>query len=176
MATIMAHACISTNEMIYDRFTELFIQIISLCTGIWNVRSPTTLPDGVLNMPRCIVDIGWLPPLYFTAIKCRISRIRHYAIRLLESTSHREGIWDAQISARIAKIIMQIENNGVDVEDGCQFEPHELLSMEILGTEPLPVSGARVSELQVILPDDVDKGVNLRCMQGPYYKERTIHI
>jgi hypothetical protein len=71
---------------------------------------------------------------------------------------------------------MQIENNGADVEHDCQFESHELPSMEILGTEPLPVSGARVSELQVILPDGMDEDVTLRYMKGPYHKERTIRF
>jgi hypothetical protein len=79
----------------------------------------------MLNMSRCIVDIGWIPPLYYTAIRCRIHRVRLHAIRLLESTSHREGICDARISAAVARTVMQLETNDVDhVEDDCRFKLH----------------------------------------------------
>ncbi|KAL3470764.1 hypothetical protein BJX99DRAFT_263950 [Aspergillus californicus] len=64
---------------------------------------------GTCDMSHTIIDMGWMPPLFYAATKCRDRRIRRSAIRLLESTNHREGIWDAKITACIARRVMEIE-------------------------------------------------------------------
>jgi hypothetical protein len=59
-------------------------------------------------------EMGIIPFLYFTAIKCRSPTVRRAAIHLLsKATPQREGLWDARLMANIAKRMMEIE------EDGC---------------------------------------------------------
>ncbi|KAL2822829.1 hypothetical protein BDW59DRAFT_180833 [Aspergillus cavernicola] len=77
--------------------------------------TPRRIGEGC-DMSHTIIDIGWMPPLFFTATKCRDRHIRRSAIRLLESTNHREGIWDAKITACIARRVMEIEEG--DFFDG----------------------------------------------------------
>jgi hypothetical protein len=167
MATIMAHTCLSNTETVYDDYTELFLEILAFSSSIWIARTPTALTDNMLNMSRSIVDIGWLPLLYYTAIKCRIHRIRLHAIRLLESTSHREGIWDARITAAVARNVMRIEESGFNgVMDGDEcFALHEIPATETLSRVSLP-SHMRVLALQVVLPDEPGEHVLLRYAQG----------
>ena len=44
------------------------------------------------------------------AVKCRVHRIRIQAIRLLESFSHKEVIWDAKATACITRKVTEIED------------------------------------------------------------------
>ncbi|KAL4971094.1 Zn(II)2Cys6 transcription factor [Aspergillus stella-maris] len=71
---------------------------------------------GGCDMSHTIIDIGWMIPLFYVAVKCRDRRIRRTAIQLLESTNHREGIWDAKITACVARKVMEVEEG--DFFDG----------------------------------------------------------
>ncbi|KAL4908724.1 hypothetical protein BDW74DRAFT_173956 [Aspergillus multicolor] len=67
---------------------------------------------GTCDIGHTIVDIGWMIPLFYTATKCRDRRIRRQALQLLESANHREGIWDAKITACVARRVVEIEEGG----------------------------------------------------------------
>ncbi|KAK3937670.1 hypothetical protein QBC46DRAFT_319210 [Diplogelasinospora grovesii] len=59
--------------------------------------------------PSFSADLGIVPPLFVVATKCRNSLIRDQAIQLLKSSSRREGMWDSELTARIALWIKDIE-------------------------------------------------------------------
>lgn len=114
MANIMAETCLRPgDESVFDSQTDRFIllikQLATLRTRASKISPNDALEEHEMEMSRSIVDMGWIPPLYYTAVKCRIHGIRHRAITLLESTSHREGIWDARIAALIARKVIKIE-------------------------------------------------------------------
>ncbi|MCJ1474024.1 hypothetical protein MMC13_002682 [Lambiella insularis] len=114
MADIMAATCISTSdESAFDSHTNSFVLLIKQSVILRTIASATStvraLPGLLTDMSHSVIDMGWIPPLYFAAVKCRVHRIRLQAIRLLESTSHREGIWDAKTAARVARKVMEIE-------------------------------------------------------------------
>lgn len=130
MATIMAGVCLSPgDESVFDAYSTQFVVIVDQMAELWAVSQPA-LPHGrsagrhlgdFLNMAHCYADIGWIPALYYTAIKCRVHRVRLQAIRLLECSTHREGIWDSQVTACIARKAMQMEERdfyqGIDTRD-----------------------------------------------------------
>ena len=74
-------------------------------------------PPDVLNggytayhiKPSFSADLGIVPPLFVVATKCRDPYLRRKAIQLLRSSARREGMWDSELSARIAQWVMQIE-------------------------------------------------------------------
>ncbi|KAM0281405.1 hypothetical protein ACHAQH_003527 [Verticillium albo-atrum] len=104
MTTIMAKTCLSRDESAFDNQTSDFVQLLDHLTSLRKLApemSPFTAP--AMDMSRSIVDMGWIPPLYFTAVKCRVHRVRLQAVRLLESTFHREGLWDSRVAACIAR-------------------------------------------------------------------------
>ncbi|CAI4210240.1 unnamed protein product [Parascedosporium putredinis] len=57
-------------------------------------------------------DLGIVPPLYVVATKCRNHSIRWQAIRLLRSSSRREGMWDSLLTAHIGEWVATIEEGG----------------------------------------------------------------
>ena len=59
--------------------------------------------------PSFSADLGIVPPLYVVATKCRNHSIRWQAIRLLRSSSRREGMWDSNLSAHIGEWVASIE-------------------------------------------------------------------
>jgi hypothetical protein len=156
MANVMADTCLQPqDESIFDSHTNHFVSMIDQSTNLWVLGSQEGAVSGHnLNMSRSIVDIGWIPPLYYTALKCRIHRVRLQAIRLLESTSHREGIWDAKISACVARKVMKIEEGdfykGTEIDD--DFPLSNAPRLEDLSLPTLPQS-YRIHEVHVVLPD-----------------------
>lgn len=58
-------------------------------------------------------EMGVLPPLYFTAIKCRHQELRLRALSLLRQAPRREGLWDREELVAVAERVIEIENPGV---------------------------------------------------------------
>jgi hypothetical protein len=112
MAKIMAHACLWPScEWIFDSHAEDFVSILVQSINLWKLVPPISeaLYWQRTEKASYITDLGWIPPLYYTALKCQIHRIRLQAIKMLGYTSHREGIWDAKIAASVARKVMEIE-------------------------------------------------------------------
>ncbi|KAH7318097.1 hypothetical protein B0I35DRAFT_478634 [Stachybotrys elegans] len=126
MALIMAEVCLCPlDEAIYDLHADSFHRLLALMTGVRHVSSElfrfaARAEESRNYLSRSMVDLGWIPPLYFIALKCRIHRIRLQAIRLLESSLHREGIWDAKIVSQVLRKVMQMEEGSFyDGKDLC---------------------------------------------------------
>lgn len=171
MATIMADVSLTPgDEMAYDSHNERFLNLIRQLVLVW----PTMLPRGPLwgplghlaDMNRSIVDMGIIPPLYYTALKCRVHRIRLQAIRLLESSFHREGIWDSEVVSRISRRVMEIEEDGFHENIGAtdNFEITSLPTSEDLSLPALPGSH-RIGQLDVVLSGSPLEEISLFCRQ-----------
>ncbi|KAF2444004.1 hypothetical protein P171DRAFT_23850 [Karstenula rhodostoma CBS 690.94] len=114
LASILCATALA-SELAYDAHTPRFLAILENSIHIWNSRPlATTCDKAGFNMAHSIVDFGWVPPLYYTAIKCRVGRVRLHAVRLLEGTLHREGIWDCRILSRVMRRVMEVK---VGLED-----------------------------------------------------------
>ncbi|KAF4456526.1 putative transcriptional regulatory protein C15D4.02 [Fusarium austroafricanum] len=158
MTNVMADTCIHNNETIYDSCTDKFLLIIKEATALWELSLHYDLEDEMplyvmtTCMPRSIIDMGWIAPLYFTALKCRVHRIRVEAIKLLRTSPHREGIWDAHIAACVAKKVVEMEEGdfyqGVDLNDDFSLNtPMRDVDYQF----PLIPKSQRVSEVEAEL-------------------------
>ncbi|KAH7161090.1 C6 zinc finger domain protein [Dactylonectria macrodidyma] len=159
MAVIMVESTTdSSSEMVFDEYTNEFASIVSQAQGLQQVvlSNPVLddLPPRHPNKHQSIADMGWIPPLYYTALKCRVRRLRLQAIDLLRSLPHREGIWDANIAACIAEKMMAIEegrsSSPVKQQEFCHQEnsgPHD----DILLTIP---ESNRIHNVSIELPDN----------------------
>ena len=171
MATIMAVVQIGCNqETAYDRHTVDFVTIISHCIqsykfaceyhGLEPARVLSTEQPG----SRALPNMGWITPLYYTAVKCRNHRIRLHAIKLLELMPHREGIWDASQAAVIARKVVAIEEQDFykDIDIVNDFD---LLSAPNTQELLLPVlpEDHRLNAINLVLPDDPTSKLVLRC-------------
>jgi hypothetical protein len=162
-----------------------FISIISLAAEVYSFRRAETelmaLPGNSISISRSVSDIGWIPPLYYTALKCGVHRVRLHAVRLLESSSHREGICDAKIAACVARKVMELEEEGereLGFEDGfdlfCVPDMGKLeLELGLWSEERLN----RICDLRVVLPDGSLDSVGLSYRQrGEGGKWRVVEL
>ncbi|KAL4942595.1 hypothetical protein BDV06DRAFT_191795 [Aspergillus oleicola] len=133
---------------------------------------------GGCDMSHTIIDIGWMIPLFHVAVKCRVRRIRRAAIQLLESTNHREGIWDAKITACVVRRVVEIEEGDffdgfsdlgiddssvLDIGDDGEWEDkdeeggsseHSSSSCEDTDLEPVLPESCRIRDLEVCMEGD----------------------
>ena len=165
----MARAALWPNhEWIFDSYTSDFISIV---TQSMNLRAVIPLTEHALygagkNSSHSTSHIGVMPALYYTALKCRVHRVRLQAVRLLEATSHREGLWDAKIMGCVARKVMEIEEGdfyrGSARDD--DFKLFRIPSEEDVLLPALPDS-RRIQEVEVVLPDDSMGSIILTCKQ-----------
>jgi hypothetical protein len=95
------------------------------------------------------VDMGYIPPLYYLALKCRVPRLRRRAIELIISTPHKEGIWDGEVAAYVARQVMETEEES-------------LIGVET-NAVPLDPCKNRINQVTVLLPNGVGEAATLVC-------------
>ncbi|CAG8108478.1 unnamed protein product [Penicillium salamii] len=112
--------------------------------------------NDILQIPDCggngfTVETGYIPPLYYTALKCRIPSVRRQAIRVLRAAPHREGVWNGPLLGDVLDEIIGIEEGIHDLGDpaiGFLPRPGDLVLPRVPGE-------MRISDVRVILPHDV---------------------
>ena len=161
IAEIMLNTSLSPcDESLFDLYTIQFAYVVGQMAEIWVTAqeesstwaSPRHQPGQFVDMDRSYIEMGWNPILYYVGLKCRVRRIRWQAIRLLEISSHREGIWDSEIIACILRKVMVLEERkfyqGLDIVDDfplCSLPSSRDLSL------PLIPSSQRMHGLDVVL-------------------------
>jgi hypothetical protein len=169
LASIMTEVCsCPEDESVFDSYTAQFVNMIDQLIGVRKSRSmirklyPKT--GYGLNMARSVVSLGWIPPLYYTALKCRVHRVRLQAIRLLESSTHREGIWDSQIASNVARKVMEMEEKdfyrGFDALD--RFDISSSPEVWDLSVPTIPRC-YRLHDVKVDLPNGELDSVVMSC-------------
>lgn len=172
MAGIMANACLrQDDESIFDSHTQRFVFILNQSVVMWQTNQSglphRPLPWPRIHMSRSIVDIGWIAPLYYTALKCRVHRVRLQAIRLIETTSYREGIWDSKISSCVARKVMETEEGGFykDFDAADNFLLSSSPRWQDLSLPTLPQAD-RIHEVRVSLSDGPNDTIPLLYRQA----------
>ena len=172
MATIMADTSLRLNdESVFESNTNQFVWLVRQLTNLWINASMTSpidaMPGRALDMSRSIIDMGWIPPLFYAATKCRIHRVRLQAIRLLESTFHREGIWDSRIAACVARKVMMAEELDFykDIDTADDFPLLSFPRPKDLLLPALP-EAYRIREVEVVLSDPPMDKILLFCSRN----------
>ncbi|KAF4872331.1 Aspercryptin biosynthesis cluster-specific transcription regulator atnN [Colletotrichum siamense] len=118
MAFIIVETCLCTPDgSIFDRYTNNFVFIVSTIKGILEAMLPVPLTHVASR--HCIqrfsysAQMGLIPPLYYTAMKCRVPLIRRQAVELVTTGLHEEGIWDTSLSAQMAREVISLEEKGL---------------------------------------------------------------
>lgn len=105
-AKILLSVGMPPRETAFDEFEGFFTDIISLATSvIQKSDSP-----GLCERVGCFsFETGLIPPLYFTATRCRNPWIRRQALSMLSSESRRECVWSSGMLSKIADRLICIE-------------------------------------------------------------------
>ncbi|KAK9233903.1 hypothetical protein V1525DRAFT_391985 [Lipomyces kononenkoae] len=184
--TIMIDVCLlPRNEVIFDAHTDSFLRLINHAVDLWknytlstNPPRPKILPGHFLNMSNSITDKGWITALYYTAVKCRVHRIRLQAVRFLEASHHREGFWDSSIMAAVARKVMEIEERDYYQDINPLDNIFSLTSSPTpwdLSLATLPES-YRLRGVEIILSGCPVIRVLLLCKQRQGMEDRKIQI
>lgn len=151
---ILVHTRLNKSELAYDEHQSTFLGIIHDSIEIYKFsKNRNIYHDPEPTSPNSLSDMGWIAPLYFTAIKCRNRRIRIQAVKLLELSPHRESIWSSSMAFILGKKIIHVEEAGFYDQELYSFDILASPTKEDLETTDLP-ERARLSGLEVILPND----------------------
>lgn len=161
-ATIMVATCMNLHrQAIFDQHIPGFVSIIVQAVRIAKMADQARIHDRYgfaaewSNPKRCraVSDIGWIPPLYYTAIKCRNHRVRTQAVRLLSSRWHNESIWDSKWAASVAQEVIRIEEGDFFAGQCDVFDIEGTPgNRDLHESTPLP-EGRRFRTVSVILPE-----------------------
>ena len=169
MASIMtATALYSGDELAFDRHVLQFASIIDSSKKALQVFKPV-LSSGGSSYGHCTKyytftsDLGLVPVLYYTALKCRDRRIRRDALSMLATDTRQEGIWEGSTAALIAAEVIQLEQAPC-LDQGAS---HHQMTMGELCTSILCSSACptlwRVSDVQVELPHNPEIKLGFAC-------------
>ncbi|KAI1199398.1 hypothetical protein F5X97DRAFT_332665 [Nemania serpens] len=162
MITIIINTCIlPACETIYDLHLAEFVSLIEQLVAIRkaHMARPAWRPtpcstEMPRNMSHSVGDKGWIPLLYFVAVKCRAHRLRVQAIRLLAQTKHKEGIWNSKLALILAREIMRIEEGDFyrDLEIDDEYTIDSIPTEQDITLPPLP-DHQRLYNIRVGLPE-----------------------
>ncbi|KAI9743070.1 MAG: hypothetical protein M1818_003365 [Claussenomyces sp. TS43310] len=120
---IILAVALDSSEAILNKFAPSFGRIIALTESligpgtkgaVWGPSAPSS-SSPCPTLPNISFDTGIIPPLFYTALKCRSLPTRLSAVALLQRAPHREGIWSSAMASRMAQRIVEI-----DEEEACK--------------------------------------------------------
>jgi hypothetical protein len=112
MFSVMLRASGSKHESIYEQFGEEFKWIVDRYDDLaaaWDQNPSSKFFTAYYGSIE--YHMGYIPPLYFTATKCRDPETRLAALRHLGSLRVAESNWTSCTAFSIAKQIIHIENS-----------------------------------------------------------------
>ncbi|KAF4436123.1 Zn(2)-C6 fungal-type DNA-binding domain [Fusarium acutatum] len=98
-----------------DNYTGDFEELVNCASHVLGLEETD-------NAPLFHLEIGVVPVLFVTVAWCRDPRIRRRAISLLMSRQAQEGVWSSHLTGRVARRIMEAEEERLDVRS-CEDVP-----------------------------------------------------
>lgn len=95
-----------------------FETAVELAESIQRVAGTRGQRIDMRHTSTFLFDMEIVSPIYFVGVKCRHPQLRRRAINVLASTWRREGLWDSNMAAAIAKRCMEIEEKNLTTLDG----------------------------------------------------------
>ena len=105
---IVVSASTYTEEIIFDKFTGHFREIVALSRRVLEKDQEFRVLRGLKTQ----FGMGLVLPLFYTSTRCRDPTVRREAITLLDSWPCRNGIWDSWQAARVAEWVASLEEEG----------------------------------------------------------------
>lgn len=112
--TSIWHAtCLERAQISYDVHRPQFKQILEAAELYINLSEGQPQSEILFTF-----EMGLVPPLYFTAARCRFPALRRRAVALMRRAPGKEGMWDRAEMVGIAdKVIGMEEGKGMDFMD-----------------------------------------------------------
>jgi hypothetical protein len=176
------------SETHYDTQSPLFHRLMAQHILLRNIASNANIRRRYFGtetgQAHSIGDVGPIMVLFYMATKCRAPRYRRQAIWLMEETHRKEGIWDTSLASGIARMVVQLEERGMEGMGSLDEGVDDVLMLDMKEVEQLmegkvPKVEDRVSVVNVVLPDRPWEPVfvdlrRLNAGSGTYCVERML--
>lgn len=109
---IWLETCLAADQTAFDKHSADFATIVSNATLVMRNHNGSESDDMVDDdqpTDNFCLDMGIVPPLYFTATKCRHPILRREAIDLLSAYPRQEGMWHPRQCAKIGELVVAVE-------------------------------------------------------------------
>ncbi|KAK1836602.1 hypothetical protein QBC39DRAFT_88934 [Podospora conica] len=142
--------CRETDEMAYDSHMDSFAKIVDLARQAAETESEKRkLTSDPAPKSKFVLEMGFIPVLYFVVTKCRNLSLRLAALKYLPLLApERENLWNATTMYAVAKKIVEMEHGPLDANGQVVHIPkgwHPDLDLEEpRGTDAAP-GGATLS-------------------------------
>ncbi|PVH75222.1 hypothetical protein DL98DRAFT_602241 [Cadophora sp. DSE1049] len=103
ISVILKTIC-APSEMVFDEYLAEFKHIYT--------TSEILVQNAIAGTPMLSLDMCVIPPLCMLVCKCRFLPLRLKALKLLESTPDREGMWDRVTILKLCRQKINIEEQG----------------------------------------------------------------
>lgn len=110
-AKISVQTAFIKAETEYDVFEPEFRRNVTQATILLQILEKVT-PKNKPTLAFSF-DLGVIPPLFLTCVKCRNSDIRKKALQLLIQYPRREGVWDSVTTAAIGTWVIELEEEDI---------------------------------------------------------------
>ncbi|KAH3909448.1 hypothetical protein HBH56_156660 [Parastagonospora nodorum] len=127
---VFASRLLLQSQTDFDQHLDDFKAIVRYTKAYIDATQHTSSPNAAANFT---FTIGIIPGLYLTACRCRCPVTRREALALLERELPREGLWDAQQHAVVARRVIELEERNVDPVTGWPVESARIWSTMIHG-------------------------------------------
>jgi hypothetical protein len=166
MAEIMSSiAGPSHSQLDFDLYHGIFQSIIDQAEDILAgaAEHHKVMPHEAYSGNKVFTaEMGFLPPLYYTGLKCRHPHLRREATRLLRKHPYLEGIWDSDLAAKIVERVTELEEASV-------FVGHEFSNTRGATTHsselPILPDSSRYLQVRVVLPKSGVTALELECVK-----------
>ncbi|KAF5602077.1 Zn(2)-C6 fungal-type DNA-binding domain protein [Fusarium subglutinans] len=95
-----------------DNYTRDFEELVDCASRVLGLEATDTVSQAA---PLFHLEIGVVPVLFVIVAWCRDPGIRRRAISLLMSRQAQEGVWSSHLTGRVARRIMEAEEEKLDV-------------------------------------------------------------
>lgn len=110
--------CRETDEMAYDNYMDSFAEVVDLARLAAEAESEKQkLRSDPTPRSKFVLEMGFIPVLYFVITKCRRLSLRLAALKYLPLLApERENLWNATIMYAVARKIVEMEHGPLDAD------------------------------------------------------------
>jgi len=119
---VWVSACGEHTEMAFDDHLKTFREVVNLaCQAVEVEEQKIRENRTLLHKSKFVLDIGFVPTLYFVIIKCRDLELRQAALGyMMILAPERENLWNTSLLYSVGKRIIELEHG-----EGSQSSPAE---------------------------------------------------
>jgi hypothetical protein len=106
------------------------------------------------------IEMGFILPAFFTAVKCRAPRLRRQALYILRAGLNREAGWDRRVVADMVAEVIRVEEGDFYISSDSSYrgvtgelqdlDPPTQKDLEVPRIEAL----RRLRDVRIVLPND----------------------